>query len=439
MASLNLTGILRDPTGEFSYKNQIRFTHSTTTGQTLAGFQSIELIEVDGAYDINVEYGNVLIETWDYLKRTWLSHGELTINSETPATDLPTLLGITTPVTDPDLLVIQLLVAEAAESADEAAISAAETVNFNKSITNSPAFVNAVDIVTTQCTLKVNVDDVVYTFAENTVVQMPTLTAGTDYAIYATSGGLIASDNFTMPSGYTEANSRRIGGFHYGDSFIYPYSFWDLKFRPTCDDPRGMVRTFQGFWADIYLLNNTPDLLGTSAYNATIADGASTPKIPAVWGGNGVDQYSSFTQYLATEVLAAYGKRLPFSAEFEVLAMGSVAGHANGTDPITTQFDVDARSLIGCEQVSGHLHQWGAEKWDRGDGLLSYAWREEDTNGEGEIYSAIESEGVGASLFGARWNAAGSAGSRASNWSNEPWYSTNNVSARGVCDHLQLL
>ncbi len=116
MASLNLTGILRDPTGEFSYKNQIRFTHSTTTGQTLAGFQSIELIEVDGAYDINVEYGNVLIETWDYLKRTWLSHGELTINSETPATDLPTLLGITTPVTDPDLLVIQVLVADAAAS-----------------------------------------------------------------------------------------------------------------------------------------------------------------------------------------------------------------------------------------------------------------------------------------------------------------------------------
>ena len=41
MASINLAGVLRDPTGEFSYKNKIRFTHNTTTGQTLKGFSSV--------------------------------------------------------------------------------------------------------------------------------------------------------------------------------------------------------------------------------------------------------------------------------------------------------------------------------------------------------------------------------------------------------------
>ncbi len=312
-------------------------------------------------------------------------------------------------------------------------------VNFNKSITNASAFVNIGDIVTTQCTLKVNIDDVVYHFAENTVVQMPALTAGTDYAIYATESALIASANFTAPTGYTADNSRRIGGFHHGDGYIYPRSFWDLKFRPTCTDPRGMVRSLMGFWADIYLLNTTADLLGTSAYNAQIADGASCPKIPAVWGGDGAEQYSSFSQYIATETLAAYGKRNPSSAEFEVLALGSVAGHANGTDPVVTMFDAQSRSHIGCEQVSGHLFQWGAEKWDRGDGSSSYAWREEDTNEEGQIHSAIESQGVGASVFGANWTDVGCTGSRTSLWYHAPWHSSGGVSARGVCDHLQLL
>jgi hypothetical protein len=54
------------------------------------------------------------------------------------------------------------------------------------------------------------------TFAEATAVRMPSLTAGTDYAIYACDdGSLVADANFTAPSGYTALNSRKIGGFHY--------------------------------------------------------------------------------------------------------------------------------------------------------------------------------------------------------------------------------
>ena len=124
MANINLTGVLRDPTGEFSNLAKVRFTHGTTTGQTIKGFCSTYTIAADGSYDIDVEYGNVFIETQDADCRRWISHGTITINSDTPATDLPTLLGITTPATDEDLLVFQTLAADAAASAAAAQVSA---------------------------------------------------------------------------------------------------------------------------------------------------------------------------------------------------------------------------------------------------------------------------------------------------------------------------
>ncbi len=139
MASINLTGILRDPLGEFSYRNKIRFTHTTNTGQTLKGFRSIHDIEIDGAYDIDVEYGNVLIETWDYLNKKWIAHGVLTINSDTPASDIPSLLGITTPATEADLLVFQALVADATDAKNDAEAAQAATEALFTGFTDSVA------------------------------------------------------------------------------------------------------------------------------------------------------------------------------------------------------------------------------------------------------------------------------------------------------------
>ena len=56
-----------------------------------------------------------------------------------------------------------------------------------------------------------------FRFKSDTAVTMPTLSAGTDYAIYVCSDGSLRADaNFSAPSGYTTANSRQIGGFHYG-------------------------------------------------------------------------------------------------------------------------------------------------------------------------------------------------------------------------------
>ena len=309
---------------------------------------------------------------------------------------------------------------------------------FTKTLTASPAFKVVNSDLILDCDVIATVGNKLIKFSEGAALTLPQMNVGTDYAIYATETGLVVSNNFTAPSGYSTENSRRVAGFHYGDGSIKERSIWDLKYRPNVNDPRGMVRTIGGFWADIYLLNTTPDLLGTSAYNVQIADGSSPPKKPTAWGGDGSAQYTTFTQYIATEVLAAYGKRLPNYHEFQVLAQGSKTGHVSASDPVKTKFDADARSLIGCEQVSGHMWQWGAECWDRGNGSSGYAFQNVDTDGKGQVH-AISSEGVGASLFGADWDNSGSSGSRASNWYGEPWNSGSGIAARGVCDHLELL
>lgn len=308
---------------------------------------------------------------------------------------------------------------------------------FIKSETSEPAFHVSGGSLRTACDIKVSVDGKLLTFAANETISTPTLLVGVDYAIYATADGLVVSNNFTVPDGYTAENSRRIGGFHYGNNEFKDYSFYDLHFRPACKDPRGMVIDISGsrFWNDIYLLNSTPDALGTSAYNAQIADGNSPCKIPAVWGGDGTAQYPNLTQYIAAEVLAAYGKRLPSHDEFEILALGSTPGYAVGADPVTTKFDVNARSKNGSEQVSGHLWQWGKDIWDRGNGINNYAWAAEDTNGKGQVYEA-GTQSVGAVLLGAHWVWSGFAGARASDWGIEPWDSSGTVGARGLCDHL---
>jgi hypothetical protein len=43
-----------------------------------------------------------------------------------------------------------------------------------------------------------------------------------------------------------------------------------------------------------------------------------------------------------------------------------------------------------------------------------------------------------AALFGGNWNGSANSGSRCSLWADSPTNSGNNISARGVADHLQL-
>ena len=297
---------------------------------------------------------------------------------------------------------------------------------------------------------KVDVAGTVVTFVADTAITMPALTAGTDYAIWVKDDATIqATTNFSTAPG--AGNWRKIGGFHYapggnaaavagGDTTpaINAYSFWDLKFRPACPDPRGMTLVADSFWADIYLLGVDHLTNGTSKYNVSIADGSAPPKIPTKFGGTGSNAYSTLNWWGANEVLQSWGKRSPTYDEFAALAYGTTeATSSGGSDVPTTGVSGTGAtnawnkftSRWGVIQATGCLWIWGGEF---GGGAAGAAWTA-NTGGRGSTYQMEN-----AVLLGGDWGFTTGSGSRCSNWDNSPTTSTNNIGARGVCDHLTL-
>lgn len=297
---------------------------------------------------------------------------------------------------------------------------------------------------------KVDVAGTLVQFGSATAITMPTLTAGTDYAIWVKDDGTIqASSSHTSAPG--AGNWRKIGGFHYapggnaaaqagGDTTpaINAYSLWDLKFRPACTDPRGMTLVADSFWSDIYLLGVDHLTNGTSKYNVTIADGSSPPKKPTAFGGNGTTTQTNGDWWQLNEVLQSYGKRSPTYDEFAALAYGTTeATSSGGTDVPTTGVNGTGAtsawnvftSKWGVIQSSGCMWIWGGEF---GGGAAAASWTA-NTNGRGSTYQMEN-----AVLFGGAWGGPSNAGSRASIWVISPTYSVSDIGARGVCDHLIL-
>jgi len=277
-----------------------------------------------------------------------------------------------------------------------------------------------------------------------TYVTMPTLTAGTDYAIYVGSDGvLIADSNFSAPTGYGTTNSRKIGGFHYapggnasgtsgGDTTpqINVYSLWDIKFRPTCIDPRGMTLVAGAFWSDIYLTGVDWYTNGTSKYNVTQADGSSPPKIPASYGGNGSTAYANYDWWNATEVVTSVGKRLPNYNEFSALAYGTTEASSVGTDQVSTILNATYTSRWGVIQASGVLWTWGNEF---GGPYAGASWVATPLT-RGSAFNLPN-----AVRFGGDWSRGSNSGSRCSIWTVAPSASSSTIGSRAVCDHLILV
>lgn len=288
-----------------------------------------------------------------------------------------------------------------------------------------------------------DVNGSVLTVASGTSITMPSLTAGTDYAIWLeTDGTLTATDNHTSPP---TANARKLGGFHYapggnataqagGDTTpaINEYSFWDLKWRPSCPDPRGMTLVGGHFWADIYLTGVDHHINGTSKYNVTIADGTSPPKVPSLYGGNGSTTYGSYTWWEGAELLSSHGKRPPTIQEFSALAYGTTEEASRGTDPVTTQMsttDDDFTSKWGVIQSTGCMRVWGN---NFGGGALDASYAD-NTGGRGSTFLLSN-----VARFGGTATNTSFSGSRQSVWNANPTSSSDlYLSSRGVCDHMQ--
>lgn len=290
-------------------------------------------------------------------------------------------------------------------------------------------------------------------FSVDTAVVMPTLTAGTDYAIYACTDGTIRADaSFTVPSGYTTLTSLQIGGFHYAiggvataqaggttTPAINAYSIWDLKFKPECADPRGMALISGRFWADIYMLGVDYLVNGSSSYNKAIATGAAPPKVSTMFGGNGTTTYANGNWWNLGEALCTVGKRHPTYLEFQALAYGTTEAVASGgtlvaTTGVTGTGATSAwnifTSKFGIIQATGCVDVWGDTF---GGGAAAAGWVA-NTDGRGQTYQLSN-----AAIFGGAWGDGAIAGSRSSVWSNSPTYSANSVGARGVCDHMVLV
>jgi hypothetical protein len=127
MANITLAGILKDSIGQIDVGAIVTFTHLTTTGQTIKGTSNNFVVPPDGAYSINVEYGQIRI---DYTTRfTERFVAIVLVNSDSTATTLPDLLLSADIPTNPQVAQFQAYLADTvtAKNAAEAAADAVDT------------------------------------------------------------------------------------------------------------------------------------------------------------------------------------------------------------------------------------------------------------------------------------------------------------------------
>lgn len=100
MGNITISGILTLPTSGLAAGDKVRFTHKSTTGQTVDGSVSPDFtVPPDGTYSFDIQYGIVQIETWTFRNAKWINHGDAIVNIDQLATTLPDLIGNIVPVT----------------------------------------------------------------------------------------------------------------------------------------------------------------------------------------------------------------------------------------------------------------------------------------------------------------------------------------------------
>ena len=363
----------------------------------------------------------------------------------------------------------------AANSATAAASSATLAQQFAESITSTTSLQKADKgspclVKTGGGTLAVKAGTTVYlsggvvSFASQTAVTMPTLTAGEDYSVWVLPNGTAqaVANPFSAPTSAPAAGALKIGGFHYGlvapgttpagGSFatsgfsnaggnmvwtqadvdriagINEFSIWDLMFRSK-GEQHGMAFDPQTrVWWGIYLCSTNHIANGISRYNTDVASGTVLPRIPLVYGGNGTTTYGLLSLYEAVEIAASHNCRLPSYEEFMSAAFGVTEGQSLGgastTIPATAR-QAGYTSRIGMEQATGHHWIVGAPFGSVGGSGWSGA-------GRGSLYST-----TGLPLFGGSRLDAALSGSRCSLWDVATRTSLWSGGLRAAADHYQ--
>ena len=131
MANITLAGTLRDPNGDLAVGDKIRFTHKSTTGETVKSASSILTIDPTGVYSVDLEYGLILVEYKDARNSQFENLGVATVNGTNPATTIPELLSALVPVSSAELIEFQAILADcvAAKDAAEAAAATLDLIN----------------------------------------------------------------------------------------------------------------------------------------------------------------------------------------------------------------------------------------------------------------------------------------------------------------------
>ena len=128
MAHITLAGTLLAPNGSNAVGDKIRFTHKSTTGETVQSAVSILTVAPDGSYAVDLEYGLVLVEYKEASNPNFKNRGVVTVNSTNPATTIPELLNAIVPVSTAELIEFQTILANCvtAQTAAETAQAASE-------------------------------------------------------------------------------------------------------------------------------------------------------------------------------------------------------------------------------------------------------------------------------------------------------------------------
>ena len=256
--------------------------------------------------------------------------------------------------------------------------------------------------------------------------------AGKDFKIYAIENGGATAPTIqcNLAATAAPANSRLIGGFHclcvavgaigghtltnYVAGDILPASVWDLKWKPRCANPAGMVYSAAAnIWVDIYLMSGT---------------GGSTLSV----NGGTISDTRNWMDFI--DDAGAVGKRLLRDREFQLAAAGCNEGTniTGSADPGTTGGHTDTAgrrmiSNIGCEDMAGAMWQWLDEQSFQYD-TSSWSWKNV-TGGKGQLYTA-GTYGDVKLLAGGDWDGGAYCGSRSRYAYNSRWITSTQIGGR---------